>query len=195
MRPSVSRALAVALLVGAALGLHELAVAPLLSAHEARAEERADLERRLEAYRRMSASRGPVEKRLAELEQRWRDEGLVFRAGNRSRAEASVQQHVARLVGASGGGLIRSQMLPGRTEDDLYRVSARLQLRVPGDTLPALLHGLQASLPYLVIDELSISARVSERGVLTAQVVPPLTVDMVVSGFAMLEEEVADGGA
>ena len=181
-----------ALLLAVLLAAHELIVNPLLAAYEARAEEREDLVRRLEAYRRMSATRDAVEQRLEALEAGWREAELVFRAGNESRAEAAMQQRLAQVVGASGGRLIRSQMLPGRSEGPLYRVSARLQLRVESGALPQLLHGLHTALPYLTVEELSISGRVSQRAVLSNQIVPPLNVEIVVAGFAELGAEAAD---
>ena len=194
IRPALRRVLALAIL-GALLGLvYELLVVPLTNAYEERATEIDELQHQLATFRRMGESRAGIEAGLARLETAWNSEGLLLEAANRSRAGAALQQQVAALVAASGGQLVRSQVLPGNSKDGVLRVSTRVTLAVPGEKLAGLLYELESARPYLLVDSLSITTRATQRG-LNAGIAPtPLSVEMVTSGYADLPDEPAEGG-
>jgi hypothetical protein len=150
---------AVGLLVLVVTALVQFGLRPLAQAYESRRSTLASLARQADALERIAASREAVERRLQRARQRQELEGFAFRAANASRAAGQLQQHVTQAVTTAGGRVSSIQVLPGEEHDGIFHMTARVTVSTDTETLAAVLHALESSMPWLIVQKLGITSR------------------------------------
>lgn len=165
------------LLIVAVIAAFELTVSPLWQAYLNRQEAADALRARGAHYAQISATRPHNEALRERLQRQQENEPLDFTETNPSLAAAALQARVKAIVSEAGGKLLRMQMLPAQQEGEYRRIAARVRLQAPTEALGPMLYGLESSVPYLFVEELTIVGR-GGRAIEGARPRPPQPLDV-----------------
>jgi hypothetical protein len=157
--PNRERRLAAGLLIAAVAAV--VAVLALLAWYPYQRYQRELTERqeKVDRFRRIAGTRAEVAKQLEAMRQK--DSRRFFlRQGAAALSVAEAQEIVRGIVESSGGRLITMQALPAKEEGRYRQVSAQVQLAANIFALRKILHGVEAHVPYLFIDNLMVKTQV-----------------------------------
>jgi general secretion pathway protein M len=161
--PLASRALAVLLLIAIVMGAYFLVVDPLISAYEVNSDAVTQLSAALERYR---AAGQQLPQRQAALQAlRTADsarEGFL-QGANDNLVAATMQSRIKSEAEAARGELRSTQILPAVDEGKLHRIAIRAQMTVTLEAAQKVFYGIEASAPYLFLDNVVMNARASIR--------------------------------
>jgi general secretion pathway protein M len=163
LSPPISRALALALLVGAIAIAYLCVVQPII---ESGADQRAEisrLEESLTRYRRIAEQRAAREAELAELKQRAATEDGLLRGANETLMAAAIQNRIKALVDAAHGELKSIQILPPQADGRLRRITVRGQIAMTVEAAQRVFHDLESGEPLLFLDNVGIRSREETR--------------------------------
>ena len=118
---------------------------------------------------------------LAALKQHQASAVGFLQSSGESLAAAELQSRIKSSVEAAHGELRSTQTLPGREEGGFRRVAIRGQIVVNIAALQRVIYELEASAPFLFLDNVEIRARAPSRA--KAQDNPPLDVRFDLSGY------------
>ena len=163
LSPQVSRALAVALLVGLLAIAYLAVVQPIIDARIEQHQEIANLENTLQRYQRVAAQRASREAALAELKQRAAGEDGLLRGANETLMAAAIQNRLKALVDDSHGELKSIQILPSQADGPLRRIAVRGQIAVTVEAAQRVFHDLEGGDPLLFLDNIGIRSRDDSR--------------------------------
>lgn len=142
---------------------------------------------RLEQLERMAASREPIQQLITSINQ---DRNAVVQylpQATPSVAGAELQQRVKAVVEAAGGTLRSTQALPPTEEGSIIKVTVSANLVGDTETLQKILHEMEAQTPFLLIDNLDVTARENRPRLSNGQVANysriQLSVQLEVSGY------------
>lgn len=165
MRPSrplaLRRAAALGLLAAVGLAVHLALVAPLLAAWSEAGQDIVQARERLDG---LAALAGAAERLRSALAEREAAAGKVpphYRAASDTLVAVQVQDRVKQAVERAGGTLASLRVLPTGEEEPFRRVALRVQVTATLAGLQRCLHDLEATRPYLVLDNLSVTAPVA----------------------------------
>jgi hypothetical protein len=164
LSPATSRA--------AALGLFLVVMALLWSligttVLDAQREARSTIDRLQPLLQRAGTIESDITALEAEIKQVQEHVGSphgFLDGANESIATAELQSRLKRAVEGAGGDLRSVQMLPAQDDDGYRRVTVRGQLLVSLVALQRVLYDLEASQPYLFLDNVAIADRPDNRG-------------------------------
>lgn len=159
LSPSVSRALAVAILIGVVGGLYYGIVRPIVDSYGATRASIEQLQDTLMRYQRAARDLTPRQAELAALKQRQSAQDGFLQGANDTLVAAQIQNRIKALADATKGELRSTQVLPSQDEGKLRRITVRGQMST---TLPGALrvfHGLESVSPLLFIDNVDMRAR------------------------------------
>ena len=173
-----SRALAVALLLGALGLLGGAVVYPFVQAFTAGAEEIEDLGFRIARLRRVAQSADYWNAQAEKIHARTEAEGQFLEGATPALAAAELQARIKQLAEDAGGTLTSTQASAPREEEGFTRVGVRANMTGTINTLREVLHAVESSRPYLLVSTLNINA---DRG---RQAQPgQLRVDIEIYGY------------
>ncbi len=156
LSPPVSRLLAVSLLVLLVFGLYSGVARPLQQRFQDY-DQSIDLSLQLlERYQRETLAPASLAQRQRSLERATRGTGGLLKGDNEAIAGAFVQHFVTTAVEGEGGNLRSIQVLPVKPENGFRRVTTRAQMTLTTPALRDLLHKIEASKPFLFIDNLDV---------------------------------------
>lgn len=181
------RLLALALLAACLGALWWLAVAPYLAQRDAGTQRLVMLEAQLAQFEQL---RQENRLRAAQRESAFEDPALAAQLLPPQRpavAAASLQQTLRERVNAAGAQLISIQSLPAESEGGLVPIRLRITLRGDSPALRDLLHGVEASTPLLMVEELLVRRLAPGRVGSAGQATEQLDIRLQVAGF--LREE------
>jgi general secretion pathway protein M len=179
----LSRALALAILVGLAAGAYGFVAAPLLEDYSESLDAIAQRGLELERYRRAAAELPQRQAELAALRQR-RAAGAGFLAGgNEAVVAAGLQNRLRGIVGASGGELKSTQVLPPEDEAGARRIAVRGELTGTLAAVQRMVYALESGTPLLFVDNLSIHVDLAEESYRGQGLDPILDVRLDVYGY------------
>lgn len=183
----VSRLAAVGLLVLVLLAGWTFVVAPLVMGYQTTAEQIQRSQTLLERYRLLAAQQPELQRRVDEASQAAGASAGYLEGATEALAAASLQEQVRALVGGAGGELRSTQILPIEAAEEgapARRVGLRLQLGIDLEALQTLLYGLEASEPYLFLEDVTIREQRMRRRRNNADEPPPtLDVGLEIYGF------------
>ena len=183
----VSRLAAVGLLVLALLAGWTFVVEPLLSGYQTTAEQIERSRNLLERYRRLAAQQPELQRMVDQASQAAATSAGYLQGETEALAAASLQEQVRALVDDAGGELRSTQILPLEPAEDgvpARRIGLRLQLGIDLEGLQGLLHSLEASEPYLFLEDVTIRERRMRRRRRNEEEPPPmLDVALGIYGF------------
>jgi general secretion pathway protein M len=119
---------------------------------------------------------------------------FYFDAPTPAIAGAQLQREIQEMIRAAGARPISAQVLPFSDNEDPPRVRARIQLQGDTEQLQAVLHRIESSRPFLIIDQMSIRSQARSVPLVArqrpdvrrrnlAQTQGPLTVRIDVFGY------------
>lgn len=163
LSPPQQRIAAVALLVLALLLVLAVLLGPLLLLHRHYDGVISDLTDRLERYRRVSAQAPELRRALEVMKER---DGRRFFLKNTAPnlAGAELSDLVRGAIENNGGRITTSQNPGPRDEGRFKQVSVAVQFFATTPALARILQALDAQIPYLTVDNLSIRPLSAFRG-------------------------------
>jgi|HubBroStandDraft_1064217.scaffolds.fasta_scaffold35531_2 general secretion pathway protein M len=135
-------------------------VADEYSAAQGTAQElQAAIERRQQAEAKLAE----LQAALAALKQHQASTVGFLQSSTESLAAAELQSRIKSAVEGAHGELRSTQILPGREEGGFHRVSIRGQIVVDMAAMQRMFYELEASAPFLFLDNVEIRARATSR--------------------------------
>lgn len=156
LSPPVSRLLAVSLLVLLVFGLYSGVARPLQQRFQDYDESIDQSLQLLERYQRETLDPESLAQRQRRLERATQGTGGLLKGDNEAIAGAFVQHFVTTAVEGEGGSLRSIQVLPVKLENGFRRVATRAQMTLTTPALRDLLYRIEASKPFLFIDNLDV---------------------------------------
>jgi general secretion pathway protein M len=163
LSPPISRALALALLVGAIAIAYFCVAQPIIESGADQRQEITRLEDNLARYRRIAEQRASREAELAELKRRPATEDGLLRGANETLMAAAIQNRIKALVDAAHGELKSIQILPPQADGRLRRITVRGQIAMTVETAQRVFHELEGGEPLLFLDNVGIRSREETR--------------------------------
>lgn len=184
---SEHRVLAVGLLLtlvlGAAWGLSEVN-ARLHARYDVAIEQELD---KIARYQRIAAARADYEAQIRQVKAK--DAARFYlKSSAPALAAADIQQVVQTVTEANGLNTESMQIAPHKDEDRHRRVTLNVRLRGTLQGVQSMLYSLEATQPYLFIDNLNIQSTVRGSFVPTPNVDPEVRVQFDLYGFALLKK-------
>lgn len=155
--PRFQRWLAVGLLLAVLMGLVFALCVPLLSAGLAYYEEKNDLLFRLQRQQTVAGREADVAENLALIKQQFEEQGYFTTSTTEALASAELQNIVKTAVTDAGGQLTSTQGLPGKSENQFFRIAVKVRMVGGMETLSGVLHSIENAVPVLIIDQLDIT--------------------------------------
>jgi putative component of toxin-antitoxin plasmid stabilization module len=163
LSPATRRVAALGLLLVVAALLWSLIGAPMLDAQR---QARSTIERLQPLLQRAGTIESDITALEAEINQIKEHVGSPngFLDGvNESIAAAELQSRLKRVVEGASGDLRSVQVLPAQDDDGYRRVTVRGQILISLAALQRVLYDLEASQPYLFLDNVAIADRPDNR--------------------------------
>ena len=155
----ISRLAAILLLVGLAATAYVFVVPPLVAGYVGDREALADARERLDRYRRIAATRPDLQAQIDAIQKRGAVRGNYLTGRTDALAAAELQNRVKKIIETNGGKLRSIQTVPGKANGAFQRVTIRVQLAAPIDSLHRIIYALEAGKPYLFLDNIDIGNR------------------------------------
>ena len=186
--PTLGHRLAALLLLLLAMGVFWALVDRVLVARYYFYHDRLEQQQgRLAQLERMAASREPIQRLIASVQQ---DSALAAQYLPQSTpplAAAELQQRVKAIVEAAGATLRSTQALPPVEEGNAVKVTVSTTLMGETESLRKILRDLEAQTPLLFVENLDVSGRENRprlaNGRLAGYTRIQLTVQFEVSGY------------
>lgn len=185
----VSRLAAMALLVGILATAYLFVVPPLLAGYAEDRDAIAAARERLERYRRIAATRPALQAQIEALQQRGAARGFYLTGRTDALAAAELQNRVKNIIETNGGNLRSIQTVPGKADGGFQRVTIRVQLAAPMESLHRTVYALEAEQPFLFLDNIDIGNRRRGRRNSPSDDDPTLTVRFDLFGYLEPELE------
>ena len=161
--PAVSRATALAILVGLIAVLYLGIAKPIVDAYRSIGTDTAQLQDQLRRYQRAGSDRAQRQAELAALAQHASAADGFLQGANDTLVAAQIQNRLKALADATHAELRSTQVLPAQDEGALRRISVRGQFATNTAGALQIFHALEAQYPLLFIDNLDIRARQGAR--------------------------------
>ena len=187
--PARQRILAVGLLVAAAAIALSIVVVPLWSLHKHYDDAIADLNDRIERYRRIAAQAPEYRKALDAIRAK---DGRRFFLKNTAPnlAGAELQEQVRAAIEGNGGRITTSQNQGPKDDGRFRQITVTVQFFASTPALQRILHALEAQPPYLSVESMTMRPLNAFRGFKPAPgQEPEINVQLDVAGFAFAEPD------
>lgn len=181
--PLASRGLALALLVALVAVIYAVAVQPLIDDYAETMQSIDQMSALLQRYRGTAANLAPLQAELAQVQQRQGARDGLFAGTNDTLVAAQLQGRLRSAVEAARGELKSTQVLPPEDDGKMRRVTVRGQMASTLGAVQRVLYDLEASSPYLFIDNLNLRVRAAERRAESPDADPILDVRFDVYGY------------
>ncbi len=186
----ISRLAAILLLVGLAATAYVFVVPPLMAGYVGDREALADARERLYRYRRIAATRPDLRAQIDAIQKRGAARGNYLTGRTDALAAAELQNRVKKIIETNGGKLRSIQTVPGKADGAFQRVTIRVQLAAPIDSLHRIIYALEAEKPFLFLDNIDIgNRRRGRRKKAPDDADPALTVRFDLFGYLQPEME------
>jgi general secretion pathway protein M len=167
--PPISRALAIALLVGLVVLAYVAVIQPVAGSWGDQGDQIARLENTLQRYRQVAQQRAVRETELDDLKKRAAGADGLLRGANETLMAATVQNRIKALVEAAQGELKSVQILPAQTDGHLRRITVRGQISMTIGAAQRVFYELEGGDPRLFLDNVDIRSleetrRLRDRG-------------------------------
>ena len=176
--------LALGILLIAVLVVITLVVEPYLYVYRQSVEHRDSLAFQLKQNNKTVGKQEFYQSEIERLDRAYSGQEIYLRSTRTALATAEIQQILKTIAGKSGSELLSSQPILGELEDE-GRVGVQVRARADVFGLQKLLHGLEAGVPRLFIDEITINrgSRAVFRFNDTESSNETLDIQLQVSGF------------
>lgn len=182
--PITSRLTALLLVATAILAAYMLVIEPIIGGYSETGSEIETARDQLARLERAAAMRPALAKHIENFEKQ-RDSESYFLAGSTDAlAAAGLQDRVQALIIEHGGTLQSIQTISGVEEQQLIRITLRVQMTATTETLFDVLCALESGSPILFIDDVDVQSREGVKpSDAAASDMERLTVAVDVSGY------------
>lgn len=179
------RWIAVSILLGLITLILLFGIWPLISATSEDRERAEDLNFRLARLQKIVAEKPSIMATRQQLTEASQNDEYFLPRETGSLAAANLQTLIKETVSEAEGELTSTQALPERTEDKFTRITVKVRMNGRSDILKSILHKLESSKPYLLVDNLNIRPVRMPRNPADKSPLPPerLSIDFDVSGY------------
>ena len=184
---SRQRALAVALFIAAIVLVLAIVLVPLILLHKHYDDTIAEFSDRVERYRRIAAQAPEYRKALDVMREK---DGRRFFLKNTAPnlAGAELQELVRTAVESNGGRITTSQNQVPRDEGRFRQISVSVQFFASTPALQKILYAIEASPPYLLIENMTLRPLNAFRGFKPVPgQEPEVNVQLDAAGYAVAE--------
>jgi general secretion pathway protein M len=181
--PLASRGLALALLAALVAIIYAVVVQPLIDDYAETTQSIDQMTALLQRYRGIAANLAPLQAELAQVQQRQGARDGFFTGTNDTLVAAQLQGRLRSAVEAARGELKSTQVLPPEDDGKMRRITVRGQMASTLGAVQRVLYDLEASSPYLFIDNLNLRVRAVERRAENPDADPILDVRFDVYGY------------
>ena len=187
--PKQQRALAIGLLVVAIVIALSILLLPIVLLHKHYADRIAALDDRLETYRRVAAQAPEYRKALETM--RAKDTRRFFLKNTAPNlAGAELQELVRAAIESNGGRITTSQNQAPKDDGRFRQIGVNVQFFATTPILQKVLYTLEAQVPYLIVDNMTLRPLNAFRGFRPAPgQEPDVTVQLDVIGYTLAEPE------
>jgi len=159
---------------------------PLWFAHRHYDEALDDIDRRLLRYERLAAARPQLQQKLESV-RALGSRKYFLKASAPSLAAAEIQERVRQFVEGNGGRLISVQVAQPREDGRFRQVTVTVQANANIIATRKILHDVETSEPYLLVESLMVRAQVPPGFKPAPGFEPEMFVQLDVSGYAISE--------
>ena len=189
LRPSRSRAIALALLFTAIVLAAGILLLPIILLHKHYDDAIASLSDRLERYRRVAAQAPEYRKALDAMKER---DGRRFFLKNSAPnlAGAELQELVRGAIEGNGGRITTSQNSVPKDDGRFKQIGVNVQFFATTPNLQRILFALESQQPYLVIENITLRPLNAFRGFKPAPgQEPEINIQLDAAAFSLAEPE------
>ena len=155
----LGRLVAVALLIAVGASIYYFAALPLWRSYQQTNEDIAQTQAQIARYRAIASQRDTLHLQLSQLQTEVDENPHLLAENNVNFAAAALQEQVKTIVRNSGGALNTTQVLPTREQGPFNRVTINVRMFLSTASLQTVLHQLESSSPYLIVDDLTVLVR------------------------------------
>lgn len=179
----LSRLSAVALLLAVLAAGYLYVAAPLVAAYRGADEEIRQTRQLIARFEAVAATRRVYRDQWNELSSRQAGGGVYLGAQSDALASAELQGRIRDTVAAHGGTLRSIQSLPAESDGDFLRVAVRVQFTGNLAAMHRILYTLEASRPFVFLDNLDVRSRRARRSKDLEDSDPELTIRFDLAGY------------
>ena len=161
--PWISRLAAVFLLIVAIVAGYSLVLEPIFTGYGETGRKIDEAREQLSHYQRLAAARPILEKQMLQAATQQTSQGYYLSGSTDALAAAGLQDRVNALIQDNGGSLHSIQPMPGSDEQGFRRITLRVLMSAPVETLFETLYALEAGTPILFVENLDIQSRLVRR--------------------------------
>lgn len=159
LTPTTARLVAVGLLVLLILAVFSFLILPTWQAYADNREAIADQRYQLARLQAISQRRPELLRLENDLRRRQGEIGHIMQERSAPLAAAALQERVKAVVENSGGSVSSARVLPAVAEGAFQRVTVSVRLSLSNEALQTVIYELEAAVPYLVINNVTINSR------------------------------------
>ncbi|HUN46506.1 MAG TPA: type II secretion system protein GspM [Stellaceae bacterium] len=183
MPPLARRGLALAILLVLVGAVYAVAVQPLIDDYRDTTQSIEQMSALLQRYQRVAANLAPLQAQLASVQQRQGAKDGFFAGANDTLVAAQLQGKLRTAVEAARGELKSTQVLPTEDDGKMRRITVRGQMASTLGAVQRVIYEIEASSPYLFVDNLNLRVRAAERRAEVPDQDPILDVRFDVYGY------------
>ncbi|MCK5191111.1 MAG: type II secretion system protein M [Methylococcales bacterium] len=182
---SYQRWLALGLLVLVLLLVIFVVISPLVSTGLEYYEQKQELAFRLQRSINIVARKDSVAENVERIKQQYQQQNYFSTRDTEALTSADLQKFIKTAISQAGGQLTSTQVLPGRNEDGLNRVTVKVRMSGDIEALRSVLHDIESSVPILIVDQIDIRPVRGKRNRKTRKIESSnqLNINFQVAGF------------
>ena len=182
---SNQRWLALGLLVLVLLLVIFVVIAPLVSTGLEYYEQKQELAFRLQRSKNIVIRKDSVVENIERIKQQYQQQNYFSTRDTEALTSADLQKFIKTAISQAGGQLTSTQVLPGRNEDGLNRVTVKVRMSGDIEALRSVLHDIESSVPILIVDQIDIRPVRGKRNRKTRKIESSnkLNINFQIAGF------------
>ncbi|MCK5478301.1 MAG: type II secretion system protein M, partial [Methylococcales bacterium] len=153
---SYQRWLALGLLVLVLLLVIFVVISPLVSTGLEYYEQKQELAFRLQRSINIVARKDSVAENVERIKQQYQQQNYFSTRDTEALTSADLQKFIKTAISKAGGQLTSTQVLPGRNEDGLNRVTVKVRMSGDIEALRSVLQDIESSMPVMIVDQIDI---------------------------------------
>ena len=182
---SYQRWLALGLLVLVLLLVIFVVISPLVSTGLEYYEQKQELAFRLQRSINIVARKDSVAENVERIKQQYQQQNYFSTRDTEALTSADLQKFIKTAISKAGGQLTSTQVLPGRNEDGLNRVTVKVRMSGDIEALRSVLQDIESSMPVMIVDQIDIRPVRGRRNRKTRKIESSnqLNINFQVAGF------------
>ena len=182
---SYQRWLALGLLVLVLLLVIFVVISPLVSTGLEYYEQKQELAFRLQRSINIVARKDSVAENVERIKQQYQQQNYFSTRDTEALTSADLQKFIKTAISKAGGQLTSTQVLPGRNEDGLNRVTVKVRMSGDIEALRSVLHDIESSVPVMIVNQIDIRPVRGKRNRKTRKIESSnkLNINFQVAGF------------